>query len=92
MPVVLFKTVKAQAPEIASLPLDQILSTRKVIEIVGHHRSTLHRWMKAGLFPGKHALHGRTFGWRRSDIERWLAGGVHGDRSTPTSNKGSIES
>jgi prophage regulatory protein len=58
----------------APAALDQILTTRKVIEIVGRHRCTLYRWMMAGQFPKKHSFRGRTVGWRRSDVEKWLAG------------------
>jgi predicted DNA-binding transcriptional regulator AlpA len=54
--------------------LDQILTTRKVVEIVGHHRSTLYRWMCVGHFPKKHAFRGRKVGWLRSEVEKWLAG------------------
>jgi predicted DNA-binding transcriptional regulator AlpA len=54
--------------------LDQILTTRDVVAIVGHHRCTLFRWMSAGQFPHKHAFRGRKVGWLRSDIEKWLAG------------------
>ena len=58
----------------APTALDQILTTRKVIEIVGRHRCTLYRWMMAGQFPKKHSVRGRTVGWRRSDVEKWLTG------------------
>lgn len=54
--------------------LDQILTTRDVVTIVGHHRCTLFRWMSAGQFPRKHEVRGRKVGWLRSDIERWLSG------------------
>jgi predicted DNA-binding transcriptional regulator AlpA len=53
---------------------DQILTTRKVVEIVGHHRSTLYRWMRVGDFPKKHSFRGRRVGWLRSEVEKWLAG------------------
>jgi prophage regulatory protein len=58
----------------APTALDQILTTRNVLEIVGRHRCTLYRWMMAGQFPKKHSFRGRTVGWRRSDVEKWLAG------------------
>jgi predicted DNA-binding transcriptional regulator AlpA len=54
--------------------LDRILTTRKVVEIVGHHRSTLYRWMRVGDFPKKHSFRGRKVGWLRSEVEKWLAG------------------
>jgi predicted DNA-binding transcriptional regulator AlpA len=54
--------------------LDQILTTRKVVEIVGHHRSTLYRWMRVGQFPKKHSFRGHKVGWLRSEVEKWLGG------------------
>jgi prophage regulatory protein len=50
------------------------LTTRKVVEIVGRHRCTLYRWMAAGQFPKKRSFRGRTVGWLRSEVEKWLAG------------------
>jgi prophage regulatory protein len=57
-----------------STAIDQILTTRKVVEIVGRHRCTLYRWMAAGQFPKKRSFRGRTVGWLRSEVEKWLAG------------------
>jgi prophage regulatory protein len=48
---------------------DQLLKTRQVLQIAGCHRSTIYRRMRAGTFPPQHS----SKGWRRSDIERWLA-------------------
>ena len=49
---------------------DALLRTSDVVRIVNHHRCTLYRWMRAGAFPQRH----RGKGWKRSEIERWLAG------------------
>ena len=49
---------------------DALLRTADVVRIVKHHRCTLYRWMRAGAFPQRH----RGKGWKRSEIERWLAG------------------
>jgi predicted DNA-binding transcriptional regulator AlpA len=49
---------------------DALLRTAEVVRIVNHHRCTLYRWMRAGAFPQRH----RGKGWKRSEIERWLAG------------------
>jgi predicted DNA-binding transcriptional regulator AlpA len=48
---------------------DALLRTVDVVRIVNHHRCTLYRWMRAGSFPQRH----RGKGWKRSEIERWLA-------------------
>ncbi|MDY6944883.1 MAG: AlpA family phage regulatory protein [Pseudomonadota bacterium] len=61
-------TRAAQAPD-ANLTSDQVLKTRQVLQIAGCHRSTIYRRMRAGTFPRQHS----SKGWRRSDIERWLA-------------------
>ncbi|WP_407700205.1 helix-turn-helix transcriptional regulator [Steroidobacter agaridevorans] len=53
----------------ATLASDQVLKTRQVLQITGCHRSTIYRRMRAGTFPRQHS----SKGWRRSDIERWLA-------------------
>ena len=55
--------------------LDSILKTREVEALTGRHRTTLNRWMRAGLFPQKLRAAGLSVGWRRSDVERWLSGG-----------------
>jgi len=53
-------------------PIDQVLSTRQVVEITGKHRVTIYRWIRAGIFPEKHESRGHKVGWLRSDIETWL--------------------
>jgi len=53
-------------------PIDQILSTRQVMQITGKHRVTIYRWIRAGIFPKKHDAHGHKVGWLRSDVEAWL--------------------
>ena len=53
--------------------LDQVLTTKDVARIANRHRCTIHRWIKAGMFPPKRAGKGNV-GWLRSDIQRWLAG------------------
>ncbi len=55
-----------------SASLDQVLSTRQVVEITGKHRVTIYRWIRAGIFPRKHESRGHKVGWLRSDVEAWL--------------------
>ena len=53
-----------------------ILRTRAVLELMGLSRTTLWRRRKAGDFPAPVRLGGRgsrAVGWRRTDVERWLA-------------------
>ena len=35
--------------------------------------TTLWRWEREGSFPGRIRLSNHSVGWRRSDIEAWLA-------------------
>jgi predicted DNA-binding transcriptional regulator AlpA len=65
--------------------IDQVLSTRDVERIIGRHRCTIYRWVRAGTFPEKRAGGGR--GWLRSDVERWLLQGggcADGDSHSPS--------
>jgi excisionase family DNA binding protein len=63
----------ATSQSIDSGEMDQILSTREVTRITGKHRCTIYRWVESGQFPKKKASAGREIGWRRSDVQRWLA-------------------
>ena len=52
-------------PEIYRLP--------EVIAICGLSRSTIYEMIGRGEFPAPVRLGARAVGWRRSDIEAWLA-------------------
>ena len=52
-------------PEIYRLP--------EVIAICGLSRSTIYEMIGRGEFPAPVKLGARAVGWRRSDIESWLA-------------------
>lgn len=61
------RPVRATDTDVA---MDGVLKMRQVLKIAGcRHRSTIYRRMRAGKFPKQHS----SKGWRRSDIERWLA-------------------
>lgn len=54
----------------------QILRIGQVLELTGLSRTTLWRRVRAGEFPAPvrlGGLHSRAVGWRRSDVERWIA-------------------
>ena len=56
--------------------MDSILRTKDVLDVVGFARSTLWRRVNSGDFPRPVKLGGagsRAVGWRRGDVERWLA-------------------
>lgn len=59
----------------------QLLRPAQVASLLNVHRCTLWRWMKAGNFPEPVKLGAKATGFRRSDVEAWLA-------SRPTSNEG----
>ena len=53
-----------------------ILRTPAVLALIGLSRTSLWRRVRAGDFPAPVRLGGqgsRAVGWRRADVERWLA-------------------
>ena len=50
-----------------------IMRTKDVLAEVGVCRKTLHDWRKAGVFPQAMQLGPNTIGWRRADVEQWIA-------------------
>ena len=62
------------ATAVNSLPA--ILRTQAVLALIGLSRTSLWRRVRAGDFPAPVRLGGegsRAVGWRRADVERWLA-------------------
>jgi prophage regulatory protein len=51
----------------------QILRLPAVSEAVGLTRSSIYRLMDEGLFPRPVKLSPRAVGWRRGQIDEWLA-------------------
>ena len=51
----------------------EIIRTNAVIDMISVSRSTLHRLRRAGEFPAAIQLSANAVGWRRSDIDAWLA-------------------
>lgn len=45
----------------------------RVCEVTGLGRATIYRRMDAGTFPQRRDLGGNRVGWRRSEIEAWIA-------------------
>jgi prophage regulatory protein len=68
------KVTASSEPHDRLAALDQILGTHDIEQITGKHRCTIYRWIQDKRFPRKHSFRGREIGWRRSDIEQWLAG------------------
>ena len=58
-------------PEVPMIP--EIYRLPEVIAICGLSRSTIYEMIGRGEFPAPVKLGARAVGWRRSDIEAWLA-------------------
>jgi prophage regulatory protein len=53
--------------------LEEILRKPRVLAIVGLGNTSLYEAIKRGEFPAPVKLGVRAVGWRRSDLEAWLA-------------------
>ena len=51
----------------------EILRKPAVLALVGMKNTWLHVSVKAGRFPAPVALGARAVGWRRADVEAWMA-------------------
>lgn len=56
---------------------DEILRLPRVIATVGMGRSWIYQAVAEGQFPAPVQLGRRAVGWRRSDVETWLASRRH---------------
>lgn len=52
---------------------DEILRKPRVLAAIGLGKSWLHEAIKRGDFPAPVKLGARAVGWRRSEVESWLA-------------------
>jgi prophage regulatory protein len=52
---------------------EEILRKPRVLAIVGLGNTSLYEAIKLGTFPAPVKLGVRAVGWRRSDVEAWLA-------------------
>jgi prophage regulatory protein len=52
---------------------DRVLRLPKVSEMVSLGTETIWRRVATGEFPRPVHLDGRQFGWRLSDVQRWIA-------------------
>ena len=50
-----------------------LLSLEEVLRRTACKRSTLYRWIAAGLFPPPVKIGPRRVAWRKSDVDRWIA-------------------
>lgn len=52
---------------------DRILRVQEVVDLVNVHRATLYKMMGRGEFPRPLRLGPSARGWRKSDIDAWMA-------------------
>ncbi|MDE1215686.1 helix-turn-helix transcriptional regulator [Vibrio aestuarianus] len=41
--------------------------------MLNRNYKTIWKWVKIGIFPEPVRFQGRTIGWKRADIEKWLS-------------------
>lgn len=51
---------------------------RQVAALIGVNVSTLHRWIKRGVFPRATVSVGRTVRWNLATVEKFISEGVRG--------------
>ena len=51
----------------------EILRKPRVLALIGMRNTWLHEAVKRGDFPAPVMLGARAVGWRRADVETWLA-------------------
>ena len=56
----------------------RILRVGEVVTEIGVSKSTLYRMVNSGRFPPPIKVGARAVGWRRDEIEAWLAGRPRG--------------
>jgi len=61
-----------------------VLRVREVVSEIGVSKATLYRWVSSGRFPPPIKLGARAVGWRREEVEAWVAGRPHKEVSVPT--------
>ena len=52
---------------------DLVLRRKQVQERVAVSAATIYRWVNQGHFPKQLKLGARSVGWRKSEIDAWLA-------------------
>jgi prophage regulatory protein len=58
---------------------ETILRKPDVLRMIGMKQTWLHTASRTGEFPAPVRLGKRAMGWKRSDVEAWLASRSHGD-------------
>ena len=56
----------------SNIDIDPIIRTNQLVEMLGIHKTTLYRWIKAGDFPAAFRMNKNSIGWRKSTIDEWV--------------------
>ncbi|MGS0497016.1 helix-turn-helix transcriptional regulator [Pseudoalteromonas mariniglutinosa] len=51
----------------------RLIKLKEVLHITGLSRSTVYRFMSAGVFPMKVELGGNSVAWIESEVEEWIS-------------------
>lgn len=54
---------------------EDLYSISQLEKLLDRNRKTIWRWWKKSkLFPAPLLAHGRTIGWRKSEVDQWIRG------------------
>ena len=69
------KQVPLREPEAlrGAKEVGEVIRSKQLKQLTGLSRATIWRRERAGDFPARIRLTGTSVGWRRTDIEEWLA-------------------
>ncbi|CAH8208219.1 hypothetical protein VAE308_940001 [Vibrio aestuarianus] len=51
---------------------EKLLTYRDLCTMFDRNYKTIWAWTKKGIFPAPVKLMGRTVGWKRADVEKWI--------------------
>ncbi|CAH8182558.1 helix-turn-helix transcriptional regulator [Vibrio aestuarianus] len=52
---------------------ERLLTYKDIGTMLNRNYKTIWKWVKIGIFPEPVRFQGRTIGWKRADIEKWLS-------------------
>jgi len=67
---------------------DRIIRLKTVLAGTGLSRSTIYRKIAVGTFPAQLKISANGTGWHESDINRWIADPIRGDRKASSMKSG----
>ncbi len=52
---------------------EKLVTYQELCSMLNRNYRTIWAWCKKGVFPQPVKVLGRTIGWKRQDVEKWLA-------------------